>query len=151
MDFSSYIVGFVDGEGTFNVSFSKRKKFKTGIEVRASFSISQHKRNLDILKEIQKFFNVGNIRYSASDQNYKYEVRVLNDLNEVIIPHFMKYNLKTSKKTDFNNFKTICSLMKQNKHLNLKYLKQIINIAYKMNNLGKRKYKKEELLKFVTR
>lgn len=61
MEFKSYITGFTDGEGTFSVSFSHRAKLRTNIEARPSFSISQHKRNLEILKEIREYFGVGSI------------------------------------------------------------------------------------------
>ena len=56
MEFKSYITGFVDGEGTFSVSFNYRAKLKTKIEVRPSFSISQHKRSLEILEKIPEDF-----------------------------------------------------------------------------------------------
>lgn len=151
MDFSSYITGFIDGEGCFSVSFMKRSKMKSGIEIRPSFSVSQHKRNLPLVKKIHGFFGVGGIRFSKRDQNYKYEVRSLKDLTSVIIPHFEKYPLMTSKRSDFDKFVLICALMKQNKHLNKKYLLQIIDLAYEMNGSGKRRYKKKELLKSVIR
>jgi hypothetical protein len=151
MEFASYITGFTDGEGTFSVSFSQRAKLRTNIEVRPSFSISQHKRNLMILKEIKKFFGVGGIRYSKKDNNYKYEVRSIEDLTKVVIPHFEKYPLKTSKSKDFNLFKEICNLIKSNHHLNPEYLEVIIDKAYKMNESGKRKYQKKKLLKFLAR
>ncbi|MFC1710183.1 LAGLIDADG family homing endonuclease [Patescibacteria group bacterium] len=151
MDFASYITGFVDGEGTFSVSFCRRSKFKTNIEVRPSFSISQHKRNLEILKAIKTYFNAGFIRYSKRDQNYKYEVRSINDLNRKIIPHFKKYPPQTSKSKDFDLFEEICRYVVEKKHLNPNYLEEIINKAYLMNESGKRKYKKQNLLRFIAR
>jgi hypothetical protein len=47
---SSYVTGFVDGEGSFLVSFSKRAKMLTGIEVRPSFTVSQHERSRNVLE-----------------------------------------------------------------------------------------------------
>ena len=151
MEFTSYISGFTDGEGTFSISFSQRPKLKTCIEVRPSFSISQHKRNLEILKEIRNYFGVGAIRFSRRDQNYKYEVRSISDIVKVIIPHFIKYPLKTSKAKDFALFNEICKMISANLHLNTNYLTKIIDKAYLMNEAGKRKYKKSELLKLMTR
>jgi len=148
---SAYISGFTDGEGTFSISFSKRPKLKTQIEVRPSFSISQHKRNLDILKEIKDYFKVGGIRFSRRDQNYKYEVRSIRDLMKSIIPHFKKYPLKTSKARDFQIFSEICEMISANHHLNKKCLVEIIEKAYLMNESGKRKYKKVKLLRLIAR
>jgi len=146
MDFASYISGFVDGEGCFSVSFNFRAKLKTGIEVRPSFSLSQNKRNLQVLEEIQAYFDCGGLRFSRKDQNYKFEVRNLSELCDRIIPHFKKYVLKTSKKRDFEIFCEICLLMRQSKHLNPDCLRKIIQESYKMNESGKRKYKQAKLL-----
>ena len=151
MEFASYISGFTDGEGSFSISFSIRPKFKTNLEVRPSFSVSQHKRNLDILKNIQEYFGVGGIRFSKKDQNYKYEVRSVKDLKNIIIPHFEKYPLKTSKLEDFKIFSEIVGMISANLHLNRKYLAEIIHKAYRMNKSGKRKYKKTFLLKLIAR
>ena len=151
MELNNYITGFVDGEGCFSVSFSRREKLKTKLEVRPSFSISQHKRNLEILKKIHTHFDCGSIRFSKQDQNYKFEVRSVEDLKKKIIPHFKKYPLQTSKAFDFLLFNDICEMISKNHHLNFSYLEEIIEKAYKMNESGKRKYKKAELLRFITR
>jgi len=151
MEFSWYISGFVDGEGCFSVSFTYRSKLNTKIEVRPSFSISQNKRNLKILEEIKNFFGVGSIRFSKRDQNFKYEVRSIHDLVKRIIPHFKKFPLKTKKSEDFSRFSKICDLVYNNHHLNKKYLLEIIDEAYKMNESGKRKYSKQKLLKLMAR
>jgi len=148
---ASYITGFVDGEGSFLVSFNRRSGLKTGIEVRPSFSLSQHKRNLSILQSIKNFFRCGGIRFDRHDQTYKYEVRSLGDLWNKIIPHFKTIPLKTSKAKDFELFKEVCSLMRANRHRSKAGLEKILRIAYSMNNIGARKYKLSDLLKIVTR
>jgi len=146
MDFASYISGLVDGEGCFSVSFNFREKLKLKIEVRPSFSISQNKRNLSILKEVKEFFGCGSIRFSKKDQTYKYEVRSISDLKKKIIPHFKKFPLKTTKNKDFKEFSEICTFIFETKHRNKVYLENIIERAYEMNESGKRKYQKAKLL-----
>ena len=128
------------------MSFNLRSKLKTGIEVRPSFSISQQKRNLKILKEINQFFNCGSLRFSKRDQNYKFEVRNLQHLRSQIIPHFQTYVLLTTKKNDFQIFAEVCDVMSQSRHLNPKFLESIIIRSYQMNESGKRKYTKAKLL-----
>ena len=151
MDFSWYITGFTDGEGCFSVSFNRRAKLKTGVEVRPSFSIGQNKRSLQVLKDIHAYFGCGAIRFSKADQLYKYEVRSIGDLMKRIIPHFQKYPLQTSKQLDFEIFARVCELIYQSRHLNNEYLEQIITQSYLMNVSGKRKYTSEELLKILAR
>ena len=151
MDLLWYITGFVDGEGCFSISFNRRAKLKTGIEIRPSFSIGQNRKSLSVLQTIHAYFGCGAIRFSKSDQLYKYEVRSIKDLMMRIIPHFQKYPLQTSKRHDFEIFSQVCQLIYQSKHLNEQYLEQIIHQSYQMNQSGERRYTKDELLKILTR
>ena len=151
----AWLTGFVDGEGCFSISFSLRSKMKHGFEIRPSFSCAQRKDkdslNKIVLDEIQNLFQAGFIRFSKKDQMWKYEVRQINDICEKIIPYFETNILRTSKKLDFEKFKKICLIIKSNHHLSVSGAKQIINLAFAMNASGKRKYKKEFLLKLLNK
>lgn len=150
----SWILGFVDGEGCFCVSFSKSAKLKTGLEVRPSFSVSQKKdsvRKNPSLALIEKFFECGSQRPFNSNGTQKYEVRNLQDLNTIIIPFFQENTLITQKQNDFVLFAQVCSLMKQNKHLSTEGLREIIELATAMNFSGKRTYSKTELLDILNK
>ena len=151
MDIKSYITGLVDGEGCFLISFSLRSKMKLGIEVRPSFSVSQHQRSKDIILFLQQFFNCGGVRFSKKDQNYKFEVRSIKDLIKIIIPHFKKYPLQTSKKEEFERFTQICELIYSNKHLSREGLAEIIKLSENLNVSGNKKYNRNRLLKMITR
>ncbi|KAF0133701.1 MAG: homing endonuclease/LAGLIDADG family 23S rRNA group I intron [Candidatus Saganbacteria bacterium] len=146
-----YITGICDGEGCFSISFNFRNRFKSGIEVRPSFSVSLNKRDLDTIKMLNDFFGIGGIRFSKNDQCYKFEVRSVKELYKFIIPHFDKYPLETSKKKDFEIFKELCFLVYTNQHLSKVILEEIIKKAYKMNPSGKRKIPIEKLLKQLAR
>lgn len=148
---ASYVTGLVDGEGCFSVSFSIRQKMKYGIEVRPSFSVSQHQRNKDIILFQQRYFQCGAVRFSKRDQNYKFEVRSIVDLVRYIIPHFEQYPLQTSKQRDFQTFKTVCRLIQTNQHLSKGGLKKIIQLTRFMNEAGQRKYSVPDLLKMVSK
>jgi hypothetical protein len=130
MDIHSYITGFVEGEGCFSVSFSRRPKLLTNIEVRPSFSVSQHERSLGVLQMIHSVFGCGTIRYSRSDQNYKYEVRSINDLLRVVIPFFEAYPLFGAKGDDFIKFKQVCEAVGNCQHRDPETLEQIISLSY---------------------
>ena len=151
MEYAGYITGFADGEGSFSVSFNSRSKLRTGLEIRPSFAIAQNVASLEALQKIRGYFGCGNIRYSAGDNTYKYEVRSIDDLTKIIIPHFIKFPLQTAKSKDFENFKVICEMMTKNHHRQPDCLNRIIDLAVSMNPSGKRKYNKEQLLQFVTR
>ncbi len=149
MKIRSYITGFIDGEGSFLISFTKRPQLKTGIEVRPSFTVSQHERSKEILQRIRVYFGCGTIRYNASDTTYKYEVRSLKDLCERIIPHFEEYPLQTSKSLDFDLFVQVCLRMQRLEHRSRAGIEEILAIAYTMNNLGARTHRYEDLLQIV--
>jgi hypothetical protein len=144
------MTGLTEGEGCFCISFTQRKKLNTGIEVRPSFSISQNEKNLELLKRVRQCFDCGGIRYSSQDRNYKFEVRSIDDLIKIIIPHFEKYPLIGAKAVDFEKFAQICWMMRSNLHRNKEGLIKIIDLAYQIN-YGKRKYSKEELLRHMVR
>ena len=151
MDINSYVTGFVDGEGCFLISFSLRSKMKSGIEVRPSFSVSQHKRSKNIIIFLHQFFQCGSVRFSKRDQNYKFEVRSINDLIKTIIPHFKQYPLKTSKAKDFDNFDQVCQIINSKHHLNPNGLRQIIKLSQNINQFGNKKLNRQRLLKLVNK
>ena len=145
-----WVSGFVQGEGCFTVSFSKRLSSKHKIEVRPSFSVVQPIKSKQILLHLHKFFDCGFIRISRKDGCYRFEIRSLKDLILKIIPHFDKFPLLFEKDENYQVFKKICLLMYKTQHKNPKILKEIIEEAYSMNFPGYRKYSKEELLKLIT-
>src|SRR3989344_3063598 len=128
-----YISGFVDGEGCFSVSFSRRNKLLVGWETKPSFSVSQNHDRAEVLFLMQKYFNCGFIRRDFSDKTLKYEVRSLNDLLDKVIPHFEKFKLISGKQRDFELFAKICRLMREEKHKISFGLKQIMTLAFQMN------------------
>ncbi len=146
-----YVTGLTEGEGSFCVSFNLRKRLKVGIETRPSYSLTLSRRDLDLIKEVHKFFGCGGVRYSRSDLCYKYEVRNVADLVEKIIPHFERYPLQGAKRRDFELFKQVCHMVRANLHLSVRYLPEIIELAYQMNPSGRRKYTKEDLLRVLGR
>jgi hypothetical protein len=60
-------------------------------------------------------------------------VSKFNDLNNIIIPHFLNYRLLTQKAADFLLFKRVIELMNKNAHLTKEGLQQIINLKSSMN------------------
>ena len=142
-----YISGYADGEGCFSVSFSKREKFLVGWETKPSFSVSQNEDRAQTLFLLQKEFRCGFMRRDFSDKTLKYEVRSLEDLLRHVIPHFEKYPMASSKQKDFRLFKQICFLMQKELHKEKRGLRKIMNLAFRMNPGGKRKYTKAEMQK----
>nr|YP_002601069.1 putative site-specific DNA endonuclease [Monomastix sp. OKE-1]ACK36928.1 putative site-specific DNA endonuclease [Monomastix sp. OKE-1] len=138
-DFASWLVGFIDGEGCFCLSFSERERLTLKIEVRPSFSVSQNSKSMKILETMNTYFGCGGVRHSKRENTHKYEVRNLNHLTTVIIPFFRKYPLLTNKQKDFLLFDQACMIIKENRHLSKEGLKEILQLAAQMNTSGTRK------------
>ena len=145
-ELANYISGYVDGEGCFSVSFSKREKLNIGWEVKPSFAVGQNFDRRQVLDIMMEYFGCGFLRRDYADKTLKYEIRSLNELLEKVVPHFTSFPLKSSKHNDFLLFAEICELMKDQKHLEMKGFKRIVELGYKMNGSGKRKHSKNILL-----
>jgi hypothetical protein len=137
-----YIVGFVDGEGSFNISFIKRSDYKYNIKVSPSFNISQKDRK--ILEWIKNIFNCGTIR-DRGDGVFYYEVQDIESLKNIILPFFNKYHLRTKKHTTFKIFSNIVDLIYKGRHLEKEGILKIYDLREKIVVARKRKYRKEEI------
>jgi LAGLIDADG endonuclease len=150
MDISSYISGYVDGEGCFTISFSPRHKLRMGWEVRPSFSVSQNADRAEVLEAIREYFGCGGFRPDRSDKTLKYEVRDLASLLAKVIPHFERYPLISSKRRDFEKFAIICRMLEGRRHLSRDGLRLIASLAVMMNSSGKRRFQLTELIDYVS-
>jgi hypothetical protein len=150
VDLSSYISGYVDGEGCFTVSIAPRPTLLVGWEVRPSLSVSQNGDRREVLLAIQEYFGCGTLRPDRSDQTIKWEVRSLPLILDVVIPHFVAYPLQSGKQRDFELFADICERMARGEHRNSSGLTEIVRRAGQMNPSGKRGYPVDQILRSLS-
>jgi hypothetical protein len=138
--FIGWVIGFVDGEGCFTVSFFKHPKSRLRLkwQVFPEFVITQGMKSESALEEVKNFFGCGKIYLNKRYDNHhehllKYVVRNREDLLEKIIPFFEKNCLRTAKKEDFSIFAKIVRMMDKGKHLEEKGLEKIRLMVLKMN------------------
>ncbi|PIR44992.1 MAG: endonuclease [Candidatus Vogelbacteria bacterium CG10_big_fil_rev_8_21_14_0_10_51_16] len=144
-ELSNYISGYVDGEGCFCVSFSKRPKLNMGWEVKPSFAVGQNYDRREVLDLMMEHFACGFLRRDYGDKTLKYEIRSLKELLSKVIPHFLAFPLKSAKQKDFLLFADICERMGRSEHLHTEGFKAIVDIACQMNSSSKRRYAKSEV------
>lgn len=114
------------------VSISKVTDTRTGWRVRAVFQIELHRKDEELLKDIQAFFGVGNIFKGGKDC---LSLRVTStDPLLKIITHFDKYPLITVKFSDYLLFREVVMMMKQGEHLTKEGLDKIVTIRASLNN-----------------
>ena len=133
-----WIVGFTDGEGCFSVSIFRNKTTKFGWQIFPEFVVTQGESSLKSLKILKDYFGCGKIyknkRYDNHHEHlYRYCVRSVNDLHNIIIPFFKSNKLYTSKQKDFEIFVEIIDLMKKKVHLTKSGLCQIARRIETMN------------------
>lgn len=125
-----YLVGLVDGEGCFSVTFNKHKANRL-LEVRLIFEIELREDDKEILERVKETLECGNIyhleyeKYSKWKPHYKYKVSNLRDITEKIITFFKKYPLQAKKKNSFDLFCQVAKLMLKKQHLTTSGIEQI--------------------------
>ncbi len=139
----NYLAGFSDGEGSFNVSFRRRKDYSVPWKVSLSFNTSQ--RDDSMCRTFQEALGCGTIRYRKDGICY-FEVTDLRQIIERVVPFFRRFPLLSKKRFDFEALAEIARMMESGEHLTHQRLRKIIRIRKPMNNGGKRKYSEEEIL-----
>jgi hypothetical protein len=139
-----YFAGFVDGEGSFNISFRKRPDYKLPWKVSLCLNVSQKDRSL--LELFQSWLKCGTIRYK-SDEVWFFEVNNLQAIRGTVIPFFNRFAfLSAKKKRDFAIFKRMAHLMAEGAHLSKEGIVELLKLRRKMNDGGKRKYDDQAIL-----
>ncbi len=106
---NSWLSGFVDAEGCFNVYVSKNNK---GISLR--FIVDQQV-GLSVFDELKNILATGSI-YARKNNNYRFTVTKLEKL-ALVIEYFNVYILRTKKQLAFEKWKVVyyCVLNKEHK------------------------------------
>jgi hypothetical protein len=124
-----FITGLADAESSFIVNIIKDNTRTTGFNIQVSFEINLKDKIL--LEHIKYTLGIGNI-YS-SDNISKYKVSNINELVDVILPHFKKHGLITQKRIDFEIFSEIINIIKNKEHLTIQGLQKIVNLKVTLN------------------
>jgi hypothetical protein len=128
-----FVTGFCDAESSFQVLVSKNNNSKLGWSLRSLFTIGLHSRDLALLLQIKSFFGCGIIVKNDAQNEVSFRVNSLQDLTNIIIPHFVNYPLLTQKLADFKLFTQVTELIQNKMHLTREGLQEIINIKASMN------------------
>jgi hypothetical protein len=128
-----FITGLTDAEGSFVCIVRKSEGHRLGWRVEIVFQIALHKKDFELLKLIQIYFDgVGSIEKS-SESMLAFRVISLESILNKIIPHFNKYSLKTNKQADYLLFQKIVTLIQKKEHLKKEGLQEILNIRASLN------------------
>ena len=130
--FSSWLAGFIDGEGSFQV-------FLDRLYLRVMFRIRLHKDDINVLQKIQDFLGVG--RVVIEGNSCVFIISNVKELINVLFPLLDKYNLYTTKWLDYIDFKKVVLFLSDSKttKLSLSEIEKIKNNMSHMNS-GRTEY-----------
>lgn len=120
----NWLSGFAEGEACFYVSIYKSLKSKLGMAVQLVFKITQHSRDIELLKGIADYFSCGRVENRKTNA-CDFTVNSFKSFEEKIIPFFLKYPLQGSKLLNFQDFKKVMDIMKVKGHLTQEGLDEI--------------------------
>jgi LAGLIDADG endonuclease len=137
-----YVAGFVDGEGSFHLAVQRNSSTRWKWQVIPEFHVSQNDGNQHVLQLIRAMLGCGYLKpnhRNSRDRTYVLVVRDRNDLVTKVVPFFKRYELRTTKRAYFERFALIVDMMKGGRHLTLDGLREILRIAFVMNQGGIRR------------
>ncbi len=134
---ADYVVGLVDGEGSFAVHFNRSQRRRAKVEPR--FCLKLRAEDKPLLDGLAEFFGCGKI-YIQRDRRpnhslcYRYEVSNRRDLFEKIVPFFQEHLPRSpSKQRDFHLFRQVLALLEQDAHLTIDGLEVMEQLAARMH------------------
>lgn len=137
-----YIVGLVDGEGSFTVYIRNPNDVfvrKRRVKAEPKFYLKLIEKDKEILFQLKKYFGCGAVYFQKdrrkNHQNcYRYEVANRKDLEKIIIPFFRKNRLKfSSKQKDFKLFCVLMRMIKSGDHFKRNGLERMYQLKQKMH------------------
>ncbi len=127
----AYIAGFVDGEGSFNVSFRQRPDHSIGWQTVLTLNVAQ--RDKTVLALMKQHLGCGRLQ-ARRDGVWYYIVTNPQSIEERVIPFFERFGFLSAKsKRNFSLFKEIARLVFDKKHLTRDGLEEIARIRESLN------------------
>ena len=134
---ADYVLGLVDGEGCFAVHLNRSPLRRARVE--PHFCLKLKAEDKALLDELYDFFGCGKV-YIQRDHRpnhslcYRFEVNNRDDLWAKIVPFFEQHPLRSpSKRRDFEFFRQIMALIREDRHLTNEGLELMAQLKAKMH------------------
>ena len=128
-----WIAGFTSGEGCFRIVVSKSRTSKLGWEVKLRFYITQHIRDIELMRSFINLFGCGEVVKRSDGKSVDFKVNRFPELVKNVIPFFERMPLLGVKAKNFADFCKVANIMKVKGHLTKEGLDQILGIKTGMN------------------
>jgi len=132
---NSWLSGFIDAEGCFNVTLFKRKAMALGYQVKLRFMIDQ-KDSLDnmlfIKDQLNLFLTVRKLKKGSIGTMHRIESNSFVKV-PLIIEYINRFRLKTKKQESFDKWVTVYELVQNKAHLTEEGLNEIRKLSKEVN------------------
>lgn len=128
----------------FFCSIHTSKKSKHGLHFRPRFSITADLDSKHVLDSILSYFKCGHIYINKKKHTAEYNVTKLQDLLNIIIPHFINYPVFCAKLHAFELLNKIVIKLYDKNKTSIEDKREILNWALSMNLTTNRKKEKIE-------
>lgn len=127
----SWLSGFTDAEGCFNVTIIKNNRYSLGYVIKLRFILDQNDKLA--LNNIKVLFNKGKVSLRTNSVNhYRYTITSYSGLID-IYNYFNIFTLKTNKNKSFIKWSIIYNMILNKEHLSIKGLNKINIIKTEIN------------------
>jgi hypothetical protein len=135
---SGYISGLTQSDGSFFCSIILSPKHRFGLQFRPKFTITADLDSKYVLVDIQLFLNCGKITVNSKNHTAEFEVVRLEELKNIIIPHFINNPVFCAKLHAFNLFNQIVTVLINKEKRTIEGRKELLKMALSMNSTNNR-------------
>jgi len=143
---SGYISGLTQADGSFFCSIILSAKHRFGIQFRPKFTITADLDSKYVLDSIKTYFNCGYVTINNKNHTAEFIVDKIEELNNIIIPHFSNYPVFCAKLHAFNLFKDIVIALYTKDKRTIEGRRELLKLALSMNATTNRKVDRIEAL-----
>lgn len=129
-----WFAGFASAESCFLINIKNSSSNNCGYQVWLSFTLTQHKRDVDLIKSLVGYLGCGSVEITTKREVVNLHVRKLSDIVNIVIPFFLEHPIRGVKSQDFEDWCKGANLMLEGRHLTIEGVEEIRKIKLGMNS-----------------
>lgn len=141
-----YISGLTQTDGSFFCSITLSSKHRFGLQFRPKFTITADLDSKYVLDSIKLYFNCGSVTTNIKNHTAEFQVVKLEDLKNIIIPHFKLYPVFCAKLHAFELLTQIVLALSDKEKRTIEGRRELLIMALSMNTTTNRKEDRIDLL-----
>ena len=141
-----YISGLAQTDGSFFCSVAISTKHRFGLQFRPKFSLTADLDSKYVLDSIAQYFGCGKVNTNLKTHSAEYLVERIEDLQNIIVPHFLNYPVFCAKLHAFKLFSQIVSTLSTKDNRTIEGRIELLKMALSMNITTNRSKDRIDLL-----